>query len=127
MKKIASILILTLLTQTACGTIMTGTSQKVTFDSDPPGATVTVNGYRKATTPAVLDLPKTETYTATFKKDCYESAMIPVDRQFNFVSLFNILLPGWILWFAVDGLSGGLYKLTPEHVYANLDKAQCGK
>lgn len=55
-----------------CTLIVQGTSQTVTFTSEPPGATFTVAG-QTATTPATLEVPKDD-YHIAFRHEGYEDA-----------------------------------------------------
>jgi hypothetical protein len=83
--KIFSPMILILLG--GCSLILQGTSQEVTFTSEPEGAVFTVGG-QTAVTPAKLDLPKGP-YEITFEKQGYEKKTLRLDTRTS-------------LWFYVD-------------------------
>ena len=64
-----------------CTLVVQGTSQSVTFTSEPPGATFTVAG-QTATTPATLELPKDD-YQIQFKRPGYEEASVDLKRKMS--------------------------------------------
>jgi hypothetical protein len=64
-----------------CTLVMQGTSQPVTFTSEPPGATFTVAG-QTATTPATLDLPKDD-YQIAFQHPGYEESSFELKRKMS--------------------------------------------
>lgn len=64
-----------------CTLVMQGTSQSVTFTSEPPGATFTVAG-QTAVTPATLELPKDD-YQIQFKHPGYEDASVELKRKMS--------------------------------------------
>ena len=66
---ILSILILT----SSCATIMTGKTQEVTFDSEPQGAEVTVNGRVIGKTPTTIQLDKKTDQSVSFKLEGYKT------------------------------------------------------
>lgn len=65
----------------ACTYVMQGTSQPVTFTSEPPGASFTVAG-QQATTPVTLDLPKDD-YHIAFHCGGYEDSSIDLTRRIS--------------------------------------------
>ena len=55
-----------------CSLVAQGTSQEVSFNSEPEGATFTVAG-QTATTPKTLTVPKDD-YTIIFQKDGFKES-----------------------------------------------------
>lgn len=64
-----------------CTLVVQGTSQNVTFDSEPQGASFTVNG-QTATTPATVELPKDD-YQISFHHPGYEDASVELHRKMS--------------------------------------------
>jgi hypothetical protein len=64
-----------------CSYVMQGTSQPVSFTSEPPGATFSVAG-QSATTPVTLDLPKDD-YHIAFHCGGYEDSSIELKRRIS--------------------------------------------
>jgi hypothetical protein len=73
-----------------CTLIVQGTSQSVTFTSEPPGATFTVAG-QTATTPATLELPKDD-YQIAFRRSGYEDVSVELHRKMSAWFLGSILM-----------------------------------
>jgi hypothetical protein len=70
-----------LLALSGCTLVMQGTTQEVTFTSDPPGATVSVAG-QTGVTPVTLVLPK-EDYVADVRRDGYREVQVPLTRSIS--------------------------------------------
>jgi hypothetical protein len=79
-----------------CALILDGTSQEVSFDSDPPGAVVTVAG-QTATTPATLNVPKGD-HEVVFELPGHEPSKVLLTTGastfFYFDFIFSILFVG---------------------------------
>jgi hypothetical protein len=61
-----------------CATLITGTSQKVIFDSSPPGAEVVVNGVASGVTPTTVVIHRDGETVVTFRKAGYEPQAMPL-------------------------------------------------
>lgn len=105
---------------TGCGTIIHGSKQQVSFDSNPPGATVRLSDGTHLTTPHLAQLRRAQDHTVTISKEGYAPERITINRDFNWgaTTFGNILwiTPGVI----VDVLAGGAWTLDPEHINVNL-------
>ncbi|HUW40022.1 MAG TPA: hypothetical protein VMV90_03360 [Rectinemataceae bacterium] len=128
------LLFLGILPMLGCATIMTGSSQKVGFQSDPSGATVTVfdsDGQQIAdgTTPITIPLKKGASY---FQAAKYRVVFELPGRQKKEIWLSGSLEGGWYIagnlliggiigWLIVDPLSGAMWNLTPSNVNERLD------
>jgi hypothetical protein len=64
-----------------CTLIMQGTTQSVTFTSNPEGATVSVAG-QTGTTPVTLELPKDD-YQVAFRRAGYEEQSVELRRKMS--------------------------------------------
>lgn len=93
---------------TSCATIFTGTSDRVTFNSNPEGAVVYIDGLEICTTPCTVPVKRSlNDKAAEFKLDGYKTRVITLDREFNVVSVLNLAgLLGW----AVDAATGAIFK-----------------
>lgn len=121
MKRIVSLVLLLTFTTAGCGTIVHGTRQKITIESEPPGATVNV-GNHVVETPATISLARSQDYMILVRKDGYEDGHAVLNRRFNGVASFlgNImwLLPGLL----IDIAAGGAWTLEPDHISVTLEK-----
>lgn len=64
-----------------CSLISQGTSQEVSFSSEPPGATFTIAG-KTETTPAKVDIPKDD-YVILFQREGYKDVEFDLRRKLN--------------------------------------------
>ena len=105
---------------TGCGTIVHGSKQQVSFDSNPQGATVKLTDGTHLTTPQTAELRRAQDHIVTIEKEGYESERLTINRNFN----WGATIFGNILWITpgviVDVLAGGAWTLDPEHINVNL-------
>ena len=123
MKKLICCILCVAFLNAGCGTIIYGTSQNVTFNSNPPGAVARLSNGFEVTTPETISLARGNDYIVTFEKDGYKKKQVQITRSFNGTAtiLGNIF---WlIIGVAVDLVAGGAWKLQPEVVNATLEKA----
>lgn len=112
MKKILSYAFVTFigLSMTSCATIFTGTKDSITFNSTPEGAKVLHKGIEKCVTPCTIDITRSlSKQMIEIKKEGYETADLKLEKNFNAVSLANILFGG-IIGFGIDLGSGAFVK-----------------
>ena len=111
-----------------CATIVGGgTSQRVTFNAAPSGATVTVkssSGIQMAQTnaPATVRLPRKNEYQVEIAVPGYRTQTLALTQGLNGWVWGNLLI-GWIPGFIVDFASGSAKKLEPSVVSVNLQTA----
>lgn len=122
MKQILSygVLLALAISTTSCATIITGTSDKISFTSTPEGAKVLHKGVEKCTTPCETKIPRSlSKQTITLEKEGYVSQEVKLTKTFNAVTLVNILLGGAI-GVGIDAATGSLTKYSPKAVTAEL-------
>ncbi len=108
-----------------CASIMHGTSQDVGISSTPTGATITVDGQIKGTTPAAVKLSRKDTHTVKIELPGYLPFESMITRHVSGWVWGNIIFGG-LIGLAVDAMTGGLYKLSPEQLQATLAKENAG-
>lgn len=106
-------------TFTGCGTIMDGTKQEIGFSSSPSNAVVTIDGKMIGTTPLTESLKRKNTHKVVMTLDGYHPYEMTLTKKTNGWVWGNIIFGG-LIGLAVDAATGGLYKLTPEQVNADL-------
>lgn len=107
----------------SCATIFKGSTDTVSFSSDPHGAKVYVNGQLMGTTPFQLDMKSNQTYTIEFRKEGFENRTVVLN---------NSVGAGWIVLdvlfglvpIIVDAATGNWYSLDQSHVNAALEQQQ---
>lgn len=103
----------------ACGTIMHGTSQDVGISSSPTGATIKIDGMTGATTPFVAKLSRKESHIVHIEAPGYAPADLTITRGTSGWVWGNLVFGG-LVGLAVDAISGGLYKLSPDQLTSTL-------
>jgi len=102
-----------------CATIINGSSQSLAVQSNPSGATISVNGVRSAQTPATIAIPRKTAHSLEISLDGFHPFQIQLQRGTSGWVWGNIVFGG-IVGLVVDASTGGMYKLTPEQVSAQL-------
>ena len=112
---------LALLTLSACATIIHGGSQDVGLASSPTAAKVTVDNVPLGNTPLVTKLSRRDNHIVKFDIDGYAPFEATMTRGVSGWVWGNIVFGG-LVGLAVDAISGGLYKISPEQVQATMEK-----
>jgi hypothetical protein len=108
-----------------CATIMHGTTQGIGFSSTPSGASITVDNQIYGTTPAVVELDRKHPHIVKIELAGYQPFEATITRSVSGWVWGNIVFGG-LIGLAVDAISGGLYKLSPEQMHAVLSKEGVG-
>lgn len=104
----------------SCATIVSGSTQDVTFVSDPEGATVRVDGLPVGRTPLTVSLDTGKSHTVELSKEGYETQYATLSRSVSGGWIVaDIFLTGCI-GIVVDLVTGSIYKLKPDNVYVQL-------
>ena len=119
MKNLARLgLLASIVVFTSCATIFTGTSDRLTFTSEPPGAKVFIDGNERCITPCHVRVTRSiNERDVAISLDGYYVRMITLDREFNLVSILNLVNAlGW----GIDALSGAIFQFEPESYHVTL-------
>jgi hypothetical protein len=100
-----------------CATIMSGSTEQVTIESEPSDAPLKLMpGFYEARTPASLDLPRGDApYLVTMELAGYEPQRSYIRAAPNGWLWGNVLLGGPI-GVIVDWATGALWKLEPTEI-----------
>jgi hypothetical protein len=120
MRKLA-VTALALLSLSACATIMHGTSQDVGLSSSPSAAKVTVDNVPLGNTPLITKLSRKDNHIVKFEMDGYAPFEATMTRGVSGWVWGNLVFGG-LIGLAVDAVSGGLYKVSPDQLQATLSK-----
>jgi hypothetical protein len=99
-----------------CGATSHGTSQNISCATIPAGALVRSADGSTCSTPCTVSLKRKKDDVLTIEKEGYETVTLPVRSALSKASAGNILLPGGLICWSFDVVSGGGYHLVPEHV-----------
>lgn len=121
MKLVKSITALLLITTslTSCATIMHGTRQSIGIASNPTNATVYVDQSYMGSTPIIVEMSRKDNHIVRIELAGYQPYEAVFSRQLSGWVFGNVVFGG-IIGLAVDAISGGIYRLTPEQVEAEL-------
>ena len=125
-------IILTFFLATSCGSIIHGSSQLVTFSSQPPGATITIDGKQYGKTPQSISLKRKgrlkgensnkKSYDVKVSLEGYYSYDIKINREMDGWFIGNVLFGG-LIGIIVDASNGAMYKLTPNQIIAQMNRS----
>jgi hypothetical protein len=108
-----------------CATIMQGSSQSIGISSTPTGASIAVNGMPYGSTPAVVSLSRKDHHIVRLDLDGYQPFEATLSRGVSGWVAGNIIFGG-LIGLAVDAITGGMYKLTPDQIAASLGTVTAG-
>ena len=126
---------------THCASLINGTTQEVSITSQPPGATArivvadkvenisniseippgSVEGEKVVTTPATVELDRSEDYLVFFNKEEYNQALSKIEGSVSGWFFANLLLGG-IIGMIIDAAVGAMWTLEPENINVVLEE-----
>ncbi len=106
----------------ACASIVTGSHQEVTFNSNPDDAIVHLNGRVLGKTPITTSLKKKPGQTLVFDKEGYQPLTMELETRMNSWFWGNIVLGG-VIGSTTDGLSGAVNEYSPSQYMVTLQPA----
>jgi hypothetical protein len=110
-----------LMMTSGCATVFNGTSQEIGIASSPTGAAVTIDGVSYGSTPAIADLKRKNNHLVRVELTGYQPYETTLTKKVSGWVWGNILIGG-LIGLAIDAISGGLYKLTPDQLTAALQR-----
>lgn len=115
---VASVVALSVLS--SCATVLKGTSQDVTFNSEPQGATVIVDGQPMGQTPVTVSLRKNRYDDVTIRLEGYQTQSRPLSTTYDPIALVNIF---WD-FSTTDLISGAAFEYDPSSYFFSLQPAE---
>ena len=114
-----------------CASIFNGSTQPVSFKSEPAGASVSVvnragQNVGSGSTPVTLELRrgagyfKPEVYKVRFEKPGFAAQELTITGSMSGWYIGNIVFGGLIGMLAVDPVTGAMYKFEPEELSTTL-------
>lgn len=103
----------------SCATIIHGSKQHVSISSNPSAAVVTIDATQMGVTPFSTKLSRKDQHSVRIELDGY----MPYEAQFNRkvdAWIAGNIVFGGLIGLAVDAITGGMYKLTPDQIQAEL-------
>ena len=96
-----------------CASIVDGSSQVVSFNSNPNSARVVVDGAEIGTTPLSTQIKRSNDTVVMFRKDGYADQTITLQTKLNPWFWGNIIFGGF-LGSTTDGISGAVREYAPN-------------
>lgn len=119
MKQTLLFSIVAALVLSSCATVLTGTYNKVSFNSNPEGAKIYKDGVEMCVTPCTVPIRKQYNKTnIEFKLDGYKTRIITLNKRFDVVSILNLTNP---LFWGVDVIGGAIVQYDTRAYYIELD------
>lgn len=108
---------------TGCASIIDGTKQNVTFNSDPSAAEVIIGGVTRGNTPLSITLKRKtmgggEVF-ALLKKEGYQDQQVQLSTKLNGWFWGNIITGG-LIGSTTDGISGAAFEYSPDSYHITL-------
>lgn len=106
-----SLLLVVVFTTTGCATLFSGSSDTISFTSDPSGAEVVMGGIVQGRTPLTIPVkrPGFGDRNVTLRMDGYDPVTFQLQDGFNTVTILNVFVP---IGFVVDALTGSITKYS---------------
>jgi hypothetical protein len=102
-----------------CATVTRGTTNEVSFESTPSGATVLTSLQQTCVTPCMLEVARNQSFTATFNLEGFEPQTVPVTTQVagaGAAGMAGNLILGGVVGVVVDASTGAMNEHVPNPV-----------
>ena len=103
-----------------CATILTGTSDEITFNSNPGGATIMIDGLDVGKTPSIQTVkrPGFSDRQVTLRLKGHDDRTFKLQKTFNMLSICNgTNVLGWL----IDVTTGTVYKYDKTNYSMDLE------
>ena len=101
-----------------CASVVRGTTDKVSINSDPPDATIRTSlGHSYPTSPCTVEVSRKESFTAFAEKDGYKPGSIYIDTKIGgkgAAGLAGNILVGGVIGVGVDAMTGATLDHFPN-------------
>lgn len=118
---------LLLLSLSGCAAIFNDTRETVTFDSNPRGAQVSVNGVPIGATPVAAELTNEDDHQIQVSAPGYQPVTAFLTSSLGAGWLILDIFLGGLVGIIVDAATGSWYELDADSLFFNLVPLQGGK
>ncbi|CAI2719229.1 PEGA domain-containing protein [Nitrospina watsonii] len=102
-----------------CATLVEGSTQTISVNSNVQGAEVLFNGQPIGVTPLTALVPKGKNATIVVKKEGYQAQTIAATTKIT-TAFWGNIITGGLLGSTTDLVSKSAYEYAPNNYYANL-------
>jgi len=107
---------------TSCATIVNGSRQAIGFSTNPTNAEIWVDNRFVGRSPLIVEMKRCDNHFVRIQLDGYMPYELTLTKELSGWVAGNFFFGGFV-GVAVDAITGGLYKLTPEQVQAVMYKS----
>lgn len=110
-------------TAAGCGTAIYGTSENIPVASEPPGASVIVDGKPVGETPLTVKLSRKDSHKIQIQKSGYITYKVTTESAPNPNAIDVDLIPAVVvppIWVLGEYETGAAYKIVPDKINAHL-------
>ncbi|MGH7254721.1 MAG: hypothetical protein ACREI3_02990 [Nitrospirales bacterium] len=104
-----------------CATQINSPGQSVLFSSDPPDASVIIDGRVHLNTSGMVRLSRQSSHTAVFQKPGFETQTIEIARRPSLWALMDVSCLLWIYYCLQDDLRYGGFYTFNDHIHVTLN------
>ncbi|CAE6715328.1 PEGA domain-containing protein [Nitrospira defluvii] len=109
-----------------CATIVhLGSNEELSVSSEPPGATVVIDGTERGVTPLATKVERKKDHAVVLTKEGFEENQSRVESHISWWIAGNVILGG-LVGILVDVMSGGGYTIEPDKVAVTLKPVEGG-
>ena len=119
-KKLALVIVIVSLFLRGCASIISGTTQEMTFQSNPEDVLVTISGKVVGKTPTTVQLDRKSGQSVVFSKDGYKPINMQLESGLDPWFWGNIVLGGFF-GSTTDSISGAAHKYSPNQYFVTLE------
>lgn len=101
---------------TGCATVISGTNQTLTFNSDVEDVNVYVDGALIGKTPVSASFKKNKVKTVMFQKEGYEAVTRDITKSYDKTALLSLF---WD-YSTTDFITGAAYEYEPSAIYVEM-------
>jgi len=107
----------------SCATFINSTTQEIEIKTTPENASITIDGKKFGLTPQIVNIDRGKNHVLKIELDGYDTYETQLTRKISFW-LWGNVLNGFIPGMTIDMLTGSMYKLFPENISVELQKAK---
>ena len=101
-----------------CASLINGTTQEVTINSDPAGAKLVIDNRLYEKSPVVIEVSRKKDIAGRLKKDGYEDESFIIERNFSKWAFLDLLIPPAFIF---DLYTGGAYVFEKDRYYVEME------
>ena len=110
----------------SCATLKNGTQQTISFQTEPAGATIST-GNQEVVSPGELQLHRGCDHIITIAKPGHKTETVKMSRVLNSTAVSAVVLPGGLISYGVDAITGAQWDFECETIALDLQKLRRGE